>query len=195
MSEDLSQGYPLKKKVESDNSTLQTPSLDTLDSIRRSMVLMIRNEFRAIPTIVRSIVREEMNLRQTDTDSSLRSVSLINFGGYPLYPPQLDFSEEAGFQVDASKKALEEKFQMLEEKVKRFESSLNKPEQKNVKIQEGIVTYNRDFLVREYKGNFVAITYEGKVVGSSENKVDLMKKIKYLNVPTDQLFIYAVPLK
>ena len=53
----------------------------------------------------------------------------------------------------------------------------------------------RDILEREYNGKFVAITYDGKILASSNDNVDLLIKLKDINYPSSKIFISKVGAK
>ena len=49
--------------------------------------------------------------------------------------------------------------------------------------------------MNQFKGKFVVITYDGKVIDSDTSKIEIMKRMKNSDVPLSQVFLYAVPLK
>ena len=64
-----------------------------------------------------------------------------------------------------------------------------------IDLEQKIVNGIREYLVNQFKGTYVAITYDGKVVDSDVSKIKIMKRIKTMEIPTEQIFLYAVPLK
>lgn len=61
-----------------------------------------------------------------------------------------------------------------------------------VNLRESIIKQKRKLLESEYKGKAVAITYEGRIVGSADNVIDLLKKLQTIDYPADQIFLHAV---
>lgn len=61
-------------------------------------------------------------------------------------------------------------------------------------IMDNILECNHDYLVKNYKGEFVGLTFDGKVIASSSSQVDLLNKIEKLQFPIEQIFVYSVPL-
>ncbi len=66
---------------------------------------------------------------------------------------------------------------------------------KEGEIENQVIENNRNYLFENYKGQYVGITYDGKIIASSQSKLDVTNEIKKLNVPLDQIFLYEVPLK
>jgi hypothetical protein len=65
---------------------------------------------------------------------------------------------------------------------------------KDPKLEEQDKIYEslREFLERDYKNAFVALTYDGKIVASDNSNVGLLKKLKELNCQASQIFIRKV---
>ncbi|MEM3383670.1 MAG: hypothetical protein QXD42_03985 [Nitrososphaerales archaeon] len=68
-------------------------------------------------------------------------------------------------------------------------------EEDKIRLQDEIVSRLKPILERDYEGLFVAITYEGKIVASSKSDIDLLKKIRELNLPRTQIFLHRVGAK
>lgn len=66
---------------------------------------------------------------------------------------------------------------------------------KEGEIENQVIEKNRSYLFENYKGQCVGITYDGKIIASSQSKLDVTNKIKESNVLLDQIFLYEVPLK
>lgn len=66
---------------------------------------------------------------------------------------------------------------------------------KEGEIENQVIKNNHNYLFENYKGQYVGITYDGKIIASSQSKLDVTNEIKKLNVPLDQIFLYEVPLK
>lgn len=66
---------------------------------------------------------------------------------------------------------------------------------KEGEIENQVIENNRNYLFENYRGQYVGITYDGKIIASSQSKLDVTNEIKKLNVPFDQIFLYEVPLK
>lgn len=90
---------------------------------------------------------------------------------------------------------IEKKYLKLQSEIDNIKSSTEKTDSINFDLQERVIDSNKEYLLHNYKGKFVALSYEGKILDSSENELELIKKIKQLPIPKNQLFIYPVPLK
>ncbi len=61
-----------------------------------------------------------------------------------------------------------------------------------VNLRESIIEQKRQLLASEYNGKAVAMTYEGRIVGSADNMVDLLKRLQTIDYPSDQIFLHVV---
>lgn len=61
-----------------------------------------------------------------------------------------------------------------------------------LELQDEIYRNLREFLERDCKGAFVALTYDGKIVASGDSNVSLLEKLKEVNIPSSQIFIRKV---
>lgn len=61
-----------------------------------------------------------------------------------------------------------------------------------LELQDEIYENLREFLERDYKNTFVALTYDGKIVASGDSNVALLEKLKELNCQSSQIFIRKV---
>jgi hypothetical protein len=64
---------------------------------------------------------------------------------------------------------------------------------KNILMGE-TVKRNYEYLVANYRGEYVALTFDGKVAEHSKSQIELLKKIDSLAIPKNQIFVYSVPL-
>jgi len=130
--------------------------------------------------MVKEIVRDELN-------KEFRGYSLTDSTTLPSYgftlASQPFVSAQAGLELDAGP--------ILSSELETLTSQNKNP---NLLLQQAIIDSNKDIL-STCKGNYVAMTYEGKIISSSTKKVDLLKKVQKLKLPYNQIFIYAVPLK
>lgn len=60
-----------------------------------------------------------------------------------------------------------------------------------LKIQKRICE-NLAETLNKYKGNFVAISYDGKIITEDSTEVGLFEKIEKLKIPKRSIFIYKV---
>lgn len=92
---------------------------------------------------------------------------------------------------DENLKALN--YEVIELK-KYIKSSKSQSETKNqsFELQDKIYENLREFLEREYKNAFVALTHDGKIIASDDNNVGLLEKLKELDYPSSQIFIRKV---
>ena len=130
--------------------------------------------------MVKEIVRDELN-------KEFRGFSLTDSTTLPSYgfalTSQPFMSAQAGLELDMDT--------MLSSELETLTSQNKNP---NLLLQQAIIDSNKDIL-STCKGNYVAMTYEGKIISSSTKKVDLLKKVQRLKLPHNQIFIYSVPLK
>lgn len=63
---------------------------------------------------------------------------------------------------------------------------------RSLEFQDKVYENLRELLERDYKNTFVAITYDGKILASSEDNVGLLEKLRELNYPSSQIFIRKV---
>ena len=61
-----------------------------------------------------------------------------------------------------------------------------------LELQDEIYENLREFLERDCKNAFVALTYDGKIVASDDSNVGLLEKLKELNCQSSQIFIRKV---
>ncbi len=93
--------------------------------------------------------------------------------------------------VDANLKAIN--YEVIElKKYTKASKSQSKTENRSLELQDKIYENLREFLERDYKNAFVALTYDGKIVASDDNNVGLLEKLKELNYPSSQIFICKV---
>lgn len=61
-------------------------------------------------------------------------------------------------------------------------------------IMSKIIEHQNAYLKEHYKGKVVALTFEGRIVGSGNSRIDVLKQIDTMTIPKEQVFIYPVPL-
>lgn len=65
----------------------------------------------------------------------------------------------------------------------------------NTEIESVIVSTLKNYLLEKYKGKFVVISYDKRILESADTRNDLLEKIKTVPIPSEQFFVYGVPLK
>jgi len=106
---------------------------------------------------------------------------------------QIMFDAQKQISLEISK--LEYKYQnMFNQFLEHIQQTQILPKHE-IDLEQKIVNGIREYLVNQFKGTYVAITYEGKVVDSDVSKIKIMKRVKKMEIPLEQIFLYAVPLK
>jgi len=91
----------------------------------------------------------------------------------------------------------EQRLEILESKVTVIEGMLERKgmdisTELSSQLRENIVGKIDALLKAEYKGKFVAITYDRKIIASAETEIELMKVLEELRYPSDQIFLHRV---
>lgn len=102
-------------------------------------------------------------------------------------------------RMEQNMRFMEERFiSILENKLNEFSRIIPKDttlvDVTKSEIMNKILERNHDYLVQNYKGKFVGLTFDGKIVVSSPSEFDLLNQIESLEVPKEQIFVYSVPL-
>ena len=61
-----------------------------------------------------------------------------------------------------------------------------------LELQDKIYENLREYLERDYKNAFIALTYDGEIVASGDSNIALLEKLKEINRPSSQIFIRKV---
>lgn len=61
-----------------------------------------------------------------------------------------------------------------------------------LELQDQIYENLKEYLEKDYKNAFIALTYDGSVVASDDSSVGLLEKLKKLNYQSSQIFIRKV---
>jgi len=105
---------------------------------------------------------------------------------YRLFP---DLSSLLGEQ--ASKIArLEERLEELEKASGSIKTV--SMEQHKMQLQDIVCEKLRGLLETEYKGKYVALTYDGRIIASAETDVQLLQELEKIDYPVDQIFLHKV---
>ena len=102
---------------------------------------------------------------------------------------------------------LEEKVCEMDERLSRLESAQEEMDAAKGGLVRGsvsgsdnaermsLVVDSLEPVLREkYRGRFVALTYDGKIIESADSGTGILEKLNECPVPRDQRFIYGVPL-
>jgi len=185
----------------SETETIGQPSLkfrgqieansEMMESLRRTIEIEMERKLSTRIEGLKKSLKDELGLEMIGSNWQPFGTLL----GGSSYPPTLDqtFSlveptTESPFKLQE----IEDKYRKLEKEIQDLKSKQDKPN--NFQIQQSIIEHNKYFLNQNHKGEFVALTYEGKVIASSSVKVDVIKKVKSSKIPLNQVFIYGVPL-
>jgi len=83
---------------------------------------------------------------------------------------------------------------LMAENLKIHQILIEEPIEVQEKVMTQIVGKSHDYLVTNYKGEYVALTFDGKVVEHSKSQIDLLNRIDNLVIPKNKIFVYSVPL-
>lgn len=86
-----------------------------------------------------------------------------------------------------------EKIQFLESQITLL-SEHHKTKSQVHELQKSIIQNNHDVIKNE-KGKCVAFTYTGKLIATSDERVELLKKLKEMNMLNNQIFVHTIPLE
>jgi len=89
------------------------------------------------------------------------------------------------------------KIAKLEERLEELEKASNTPktlstEQHKMQLQDTICEKLSELLETEYKGKYVALTYDGRIVASSDTDIQLLQELEKIDYPADQIFLHKV---
>ena len=96
---------------------------------------------------------------------------------------------------DVSSRVLELKNELKIIKNELAEIKKTTHDNSSLRLKKNIVQGLEQYLYDNYRGSFVAITYDGKVIESAIDRYELHVKLDGNPTPREQLFIYEVPLK
>ena len=65
----------------------------------------------------------------------------------------------------------------------------------NVELELTVIKELKKYLMEQFRGKFVAVTYDKKIIESANSRNEILESLKKNNIPKEQLFIYGVPLK
>jgi len=65
-------------------------------------------------------------------------------------------------------------------------------EERKLKVQKDICKRLSDLLTKNFMNKYVAITYDGQIVASAETDIELLKKLREITYPSDQIFLHKV---
>jgi len=98
-------------------------------------------------------------------------------------------------QISLEISKLESKYQDMLNQFSEHIQQTQISQKHEINLEQKIVDDIREYLVNQFKGIHVAITYDGKVIDSDISKIKIMKRVKKMEIPSEQIFLYAVPLK
>ncbi len=89
------------------------------------------------------------------------------------------------------------KIAKLEERLEELEKASDATkklsiEQHKMQLQDMICKKLRELLEREYKGKYVAITYDGRIVAFADTDIQLLQELEKIDYPADQIFLHKV---
>jgi len=93
--------------------------------------------------------------------------------------------------VDENLNAINYEVIELKKYIKSLKSQ-SETKNQSLELQDKIYENVREFLERDYKNAFVALTHDGKIIAFDDNNVDLLEKLKEPNYPSSQIFIRKV---
>lgn len=103
----------------------------------------------------------------------------------------LDVKKQISLEISKLEYKYQEKFNQFLEHTQQTQIS----PKREIDLEQKIVHDIGGYLVNQFKGAYVAITYDGKVIDSDISKIKIMKRMKKIDIPLQQMFLYAVPLK
>ena len=88
---------------------------------------------------------------------------------------------------------LEEKIVEMGARLDRLESTVTKIKSRDTDLMESVLDAMDPILKEKYRGMFVAITYDKKIIESAKDGFEILDKLDDCPTPRDRYFIYEVP--
>jgi len=98
---------------------------------------------------------------------------------------------DARKQVAAEIAKIEARYQAMFQQVEAAQTQNSE----GTELEDQALKKARPELDAKHRGDYVAIAYDGKIIGSARTITELLEGVKEMAIPKDQFFIFGVPLK
>lgn len=98
---------------------------------------------------------------------------------------------DAKKQVAAEIAKIEARYQAL---LRQMEAAQTQ-DSEGTELEDQALKKVKPELDAKYRGDYVAVSYGGKIIASARTITELLDGVRELAIPKDQFFIFGVPLK